>query len=82
MTGFFDKCEKALKCSPFKNIIQGIYGGQTAGLIKCLNCGYVKQNIQDFNNISIEVKDMKGVDDSFKKYIEPEIISDYKCDKC
>jgi len=42
----------------------------------------VKENVQDFNNISIEVKNMKNVDESFKKYIEPEIIGDYKCDAC
>ena len=34
---FLDKIEKALKPTPFRNIVHNIYGGKTCTVITCLN---------------------------------------------
>lgn len=34
------------------------------------------------NNLSLTVKDLKGVHESLQKQIEGEIISDYECSGC
>ena len=79
-----DKIEAALKPTPFKNIVNSIYGGNTCSVIVCQNkdCKAVIKREQVFKSLSIEVKNLKNVDESFKKYIESEIINDYKCEKC
>ena len=45
-------------------------------------CGTVKNNIEDFYNLSLEVKNHKTLKESLDKYISEERIEDYKCDVC
>jgi len=48
----------------------------------CLECGKVKNRIEDFYNLSLTVKDTKSLYDSLQKQIEGETINDYECDQC
>lgn len=48
----------------------------------CLECGKVKNRIEDFYNLSVTVKDIKSLHDSLQKLIEGEVINDFQCDTC
>jgi len=48
----------------------------------CSECGKVKNRQEDFYFLSLDVKDIKSVNESLSKQIEGEIISDYQCDGC
>lgn len=38
----FDKLEKAIKDTPFKHILDNIYGGKVSNLFTCDKCNQVK----------------------------------------
>ena len=48
----------------------------------CKNCGNLRQNRDNFYNLSLEVKNQKSIHDALKKFITGEIISDFKCEAC
>lgn len=48
----------------------------------CMECGKVKNRIEDFYNLSLTVKDIKSVQDSLDQLVKGEIISDYNCEQC
>ena len=78
----FDRLERSLKKTPFKGILDSVYSGEKINLIECKGCGYVRSNTEIFYNLSLEVKNLKNMEESFKKFIEPETISDFLCDNC
>ena len=78
----FDKLESSLKKTPFKGILDSVYGGKKVNLIECKNCGYIRTNEELFYNLSLEIKGLNNVEQSFKKFTEPEVISDFLCDNC
>ena len=78
----FDKLENSLKATPFKGIMESVYAGKTCNVFTCGDCGHVRTKLEMFYNLSLEVKNMKTLNDSFKKFTTPDIISDYLCDSC
>ena len=78
----FDKLEFAIKATPFKYTLDGVYGGKICSQLICQQCGKVKNRLENFYNLSLEVKNLKSVYESFQKFITGEIISDYQCDNC
>ena len=48
----------------------------------CQECGKTKNRIEDFYNLSLEVKGKKSVEESLQDMIKGEEISDFKCDGC
>jgi len=78
----FEKLENGLKHTPFKNITDSVYGGRTSNQLICEGCGFVRERIENFYNMSVEVRNMKTIYDSFDKFITGETIEDYYCDEC
>ena len=78
----FDKLETGLKNTPFRHILNSVYGGKTCQQLICSNCHYVKSRDDTFYNLSLEVKNMKTIYDSLEKFITGEVIDDYFCDNC
>lgn len=78
----FDKLEDALKRGPFIGILNSVFGGKICNVIVCKGCGYEKVNEEGLYNLSLEVKGMTTLKDSFEKFVEEEIISEFMCDKC
>ena len=78
----FDKLENLLKETPFKHILQGVYGGKTTNQTICHGCGTVREREDIFYNLSVEVKNMKNIYESFEKFITGETIEDYYCESC
>jgi ubiquitin carboxyl-terminal hydrolase 34 len=78
----FDKLEEAVKSGPYIGILNSVYSGKICNVIICKGCGFEKVNEEAFNNLSLEVKNLSNLNESFEKFIEEEIISEYMCDKC
>jgi len=78
----FDRLEEAVKRSPYIGVLNSVYTGKICNVILCKGCGYEKVNEEPFNNLSLEVKGLSNLKESFEKFIEEEIISEYMCDKC
>lgn len=78
----FDKLEKGLKDTPFRHILDSVYGGRSCSQLTCSSCKAVKEREENFYNLSLEVKGFRNIDESFRKFISGETISDYRCDSC
>ena len=48
----------------------------------CMECGKIKNRLEDYYNLSLTVRQIKSVYESLQKEVEGEIISDFKCDAC
>ena len=80
---FFDKIDEAIKPTNFKYLLNSVFGGKTCSQLICENgCGNIKNRFEDFYNLSLEVNNMKNLNDSLEKFISPERIDDFKCDTC
>jgi ubiquitin carboxyl-terminal hydrolase 34 len=79
---FFDKVENALKPTPYRNILNDVYGGKTISVIECSSCGHLRTNEAIFYNVSLEVKNLKNIHEGFEKFITEDLISDFKCENC
>ena len=42
----FDKLETALKPTPFKYLMDGVYGGKTCTKLVCSKCGNVRNKVE------------------------------------
>ena len=82
MNLFFDKIETSLKPTPFKRILEDVFGGKTCNQTVCSNCKAVNERFEPFYPLSLEIKGYKNIEESFKKFINGEVISDYQCDAC
>ena len=78
----FDKLETSLKPTPFKYIMDGVYGGKTCTQLICSKCDNVRNKIEQFYNISLPIKNLKNLNECFEKYIEGEVISEFNCEAC
>ena len=78
----FDRLENALKGTSRQFLLQSVFGGQTCSQLVCKECGKVKNRLEDFYNLSLTVKDIKGMHESLAKMVEGELISDYECSGC
>ncbi|KAL4448730.1 hypothetical protein ABPG74_012819 [Tetrahymena malaccensis] len=78
----FEKLESSLRPTPFKYVLESVFGGQTISQMTCSSCGNVKAKYELFYTQQLRVEGCKKLSDSFNKMIEGETISDFKCDAC
>jgi len=82
---FSDRLETALKGSAQNRILQNIFGGQLSHLITCKQCGFCSERVEDCLSISLDVKGKKNMLESFKSYIQGDLLdgaNKYFCSKC
>lgn len=79
---FFDRIEDSLKPTPLKNITKNVFGGKMIDLLACTSCGHLRESEQMFYNLSLEVKNMRNVNESLDKLTHEDVISDFKCENC
>lgn len=77
-----DKIENGLRNTPYKQILDGIFGGKTCSTLACQNCGLVRKKYEHFFNLSLPVKNIPSLSASLQQFIAGETISDYKCEGC
>jgi ubiquitin carboxyl-terminal hydrolase 34 len=71
-----------LKGTSQQYLLQNVFGGKTCSTMRCKSCGNLRQNIEDFYNLSLEVKNQKTLYDGLEKFISGETISDFQCEGC
>ena len=50
--------------------------------MKCTNCGKITNKIEDYQNLSLEIKGVQSIEEALKKNMSGEIVSDYLCQGC
>ena len=78
----FDRIENLIKPTPQKYLLQSVFGGKNCSQMVCKECGFIRNRFEDFYNLSLTVKERKSVEESLKKNLEGEVISDYECPGC
>jgi len=78
----FDKLEFGIKHTPFRYITESVYGGKMCNQMICNGCHNVTERYEAYYNLSLEVKNMKNVNESLEKMIQGETIDDYLCSNC
>jgi ubiquitin carboxyl-terminal hydrolase 34 len=77
-----ERLENALKPTPFRTILESVFGGKTVTQLTCAQCKYVRNKEETFFNLSLPIKNQKTLSECFEKFISGEVISDYRCDGC
>jgi ubiquitin carboxyl-terminal hydrolase 34 len=78
----FDKMETSLKPTPFQGIIDSVFMGRNCCVFTCQGCGFKRERLEINYNLSLEVKNIENLEESFDKFIQKEVISDFMCDSC
>ena len=78
----FDILEFSLKNTEFQYLLQSIFLGKICSQLICKTCNNIRDNFEDFYSLSLEVKNLKTLNDSLVKFISEDHISDYFCDNC
>lgn len=69
-----DKLETAMKGTKIENALNDIFVGKMKSYIKCVNVAYESSRVEDFWDIQLNVKGFKNLQESFKNYIEIEML--------
>ncbi|KAF1897920.1 hypothetical protein Lal_00032682 [Lupinus albus] len=67
------------------SIVKEIFGGALQSQVKCLNCGYESNKVDEIMDISLDVFHSNSLRDSMQKFFQPEVLdgnNKYKCDSC
>ena len=84
LSRFVEKMEEVLKNNSQKFLCNNIFGGTTLQQVKCTNpdCGNISERKENINFLSLDIKNMKNVEECLNKFIIEEKIEDYLCEKC
>jgi uncharacterized UBP type Zn finger protein len=77
----FDRLETHLKPTKRKYLLQSIFAGKTCSQMVCTECGKVKNRIEDYYNLSVDIGP-RTLEESLAQLIAGETISDYNCSGC
>lgn len=69
-----DKLETAMKGTKIEHALNDIFVGKMKSYIKCVNVAYESSRVEDFWDIQLNVKGFKNLQESFKNYIEIEML--------
>jgi hypothetical protein len=69
-----DKLEEQLKGSNLDGMVQRLFAGKVQSYIRCVHVNFESKREEDFYDIQLDVKGCKNVYDSFRKYIEIEML--------
>nr|WOG36225.1 uncharacterized protein [Candida metapsilosis] len=69
-----DKLETAMKGTDIENGLNEIFVGKMKSYIKCVSVPYESSRVEDFWDIQLNVKGCQNLEQSFKNYIEIEML--------
>lgn len=72
---FCDNLEEKMKGTISEGIVEKLFRGKIYNYIKCINVNYESSRMETFYDISLNVKGMKNVYDSFEQYVAVETLS-------
>ena len=71
-----ERLEEKMKGTEAENALAKLFVGKTKTYISCINVKYESSRVEDFWDIQLNVSGNKNLDDSFKDYIQKEIMKD------
>ena len=78
----FDRLERTLKPTPYKQLLQSVFGGKLCNQLICSQCKQVKSNFEDMYTLSLEIKNQSTFQEAMNKMISNSIIHGYLCERC
>ena len=65
-------------------LCNNIFGGTTLQQVKCTNpeCGNISEKRDNINFLSLDIKNVRNVEECLSQFIKEEKIEDYHCEKC
>lgn len=69
-----DKLENKMKGTEIDGCFNDIFVGKMKSFIRCLNVDYESSRVEDFWDIQLNVKSLKGIKESFENYIDLELL--------
>ena len=82
LLNFLEQISTCLENTEYKNIINDLFGGKIKEKKICSECGNTSYKEDEFKLITLKVKEMRDIFQSFENYISEEIIEGYKCENC
>lgn len=70
-----DRLENRMKGTTVEGQLNEIFVGKMKSYIKCINVDYESSRVEDFWDLQLNVKGMKGLKESFDNYIEIELLN-------
>lgn len=70
-----DKLEGKMKGTKVEGALNNIFVGQMRSFVRCVNVDFESARVEDFWDIQLNVKGMKGVAESFRDYVSVETLS-------
>lgn len=71
---FQDNLEKMTKKTIAEGTVEKLFRGSLINYIRCIDAPYESKKVEHFYDISLNVKGCRGVDSSFKKFCEEEVL--------
>jgi ubiquitin C-terminal hydrolase len=66
---FFARLEDLLKPTSQKYLLESVFGGKVCSQIICPACGNIRNLLESYYNLSVQVKDCKSLEASLQKMI-------------
>ena len=82
LSKFLSRMDNALQYTDHPTLISELFEGEISDKLKCPNCGIIRDKRTPFTNISLDSSDQGTLLQSIHQFSTPEVISDYKCEKC
>lgn len=82
MNIFFARLEELIKPTTQKHLLDSVFGGKVVSQLKCPSCGNIRNLLESFFTLTVNVKDRRGLLDSLQKMIESSVINDFRCENC
>lgn len=74
MRVLMDKLEEKAKGTSVDGAIKKLFAGQYRSFIRCTNVDYMSAREEDFYDLQLDVKGCTTLNESFKKYVEKEML--------
>ena len=74
MRVLLDKLEEKMKGSTVEDVIKRLFAGKAKSYIRCVNVEFESSREEDFYDIQLDVKGCENIYQSFRKYIEKEML--------
>ncbi|SCU86930.1 LANO_0C09604g1_1 [Lachancea nothofagi CBS 11611] len=69
-----DRLETRMKGTEVEGVLSELFVGKMKSYIRCVNVKYESSRVEDFWDIQLNVKNLKGVQQSFENYVEVEMM--------
>ena len=74
MRVLLDKLEEKMRGTKVEEVIKKLFCGRVKSYIRCKNIDYESSREEDFYDIQLDVKGCDNIYDSFRKYVEKEML--------